>query len=164
MRELEEKVFQKGEVIYRENDYETWLYDIVTGAVGLYQGYGTEEEHLIKEVFDGDVLGELEVIEARPRTTTAVAQERTQVRVVTSADFGQMFRDKPAKVMAIMQQMSARIRELQREYNDACRIVAESVAAEEAGQEKSQKLQSERKKLSDYYHATVKFLKGGKTK
>ena len=153
-----ERVFKKGEVIYRQNDYEMCLYDILYGAVTLYQNYGQKDEIVIKE-YDGDgYFGELELVEARPRTTTAVATERTQVRVYTKEDFGALFQEKPAMVMAIMQQMSARIRELQRQYNDACRIVAESMEAEKHGREKSNELQKERKKLSDYYRAYIKLL------
>ena len=153
-----ERVFKKGEVIYRQNDYEMCLYDILYGAVTLYQNYGQKDEIVIKE-YDGDgYFGELELVEARPRTTTAVATERTQVRVYTKEDFGALFQEKPAMVMAIMQQMSARIRELQRQYNDACRIVAESMEAEKHGREKSSELQKERKKLSDYYRAYIKLL------
>ena len=153
-----ERVFKKGEVIYRQNDYEMCLYDILYGSVTLYQNYGQKDEIVIKE-YDGDgYFGELELVEARPRTTTAVATERTQVRVYTKEDFGALFQEKPAMVMAIMQQMSARIRELQRQYNDACRIVAESMEAEKHGREKSNELQKERKKLSDYYRAYIKLL------
>lgn len=153
-----ERVFKKGEVIYRQNDYEMCLYDILYGSVTLYQNYGQKDEIVIKE-YDGDgYFGELELVEARPRTTTAVATERTQVRVYTKEDFGALFQEKPAMVMAIMQQMSARIRELTRQYNDACRIVAESMEAEKHGREKSSELQKERKKLSDYYRAYIKLL------
>ena len=76
----------------------------------------------------------------------------------TAEDFSACFQEKPAMVMAIMQQMSARIRELTRQYNDACRIVAEAMEAEKRGHEKSVELQKERKKLSDYYRAYIKLL------
>lgn len=153
-----ERVFKKGEVIYRQNDYEMCLYDILYGSVTLYQNYGQKDEIVIKEYGGDGYFGELELVEARPRTTTAVATERTQVRVYTKEDFGALFQERPSMVMAIMQQMSARIRELQRQYNDACRIVAESMEAEKHGREKSSELQKERKKLSDYYRAYIKLL------
>lgn len=160
MSEPQERVFRKGDVIYREGQYEIRLYDILYGTVRLYQNYGTKGEILIKEYADDGYFGELELIEARPRTTTAVAVERTQVTVYDREGFSELFQKKPAMVMAIMQQMSARIRELQREYNHACRVVAESLAAEKAGQEKSGALQRERKKLSDCYHSYLKLLGG----
>ncbi len=160
MQQIEERVYKKGEIIYRQNEYESCLYDILYGSVALYQNYGKKDQVLIKEMNNDGYFGEMELIEAMPRTTTAVAQERTQVRIYTAEDFGACFQEKPAMVMAIMQQLSARIRELTRQYNDACRIVAEAMEAEKAGKEKSDALQRERRKLSDYYHSYLKLLGG----
>ncbi|MBQ1742758.1 MAG: cyclic nucleotide-binding domain-containing protein, partial [Oscillospiraceae bacterium] len=72
-----ERTYKKGEVIYRQNDYETCLYDILYGSVALYQNYGTKDETLVKELNADSYFGEIELIEARPRTTTAVALEKT---------------------------------------------------------------------------------------
>ncbi len=151
-----EREFKKGEIVYREGDYEMCLYDILFGSVSLYQNYGTKEEIPIKELDTGEYFGEMELIEARPRTTTAVAKATTRVTVYSAEDFSACFTEKPAMVMAIMQQMSARIRELTRDYNEACRVVAEAVAAEKAGREKSEELQRERQLLSDTYAAHAK--------
>lgn len=158
--EPQERTYKKGEIIYRENQYEMCLYDILYGSVSLYQNYGTPGEVLIK-AYEGDgYFGELELVEARPRTTTAVATERTIVKVYDRDGFAALFARRPSMVVAIMQQMSARIRELQRDYNDACRVVAEALEAERSGAEKSRRLQTERKKLSDYYHDYLKLLGG----
>lgn len=157
MAELAMRTFKKGEIIYRQDDYETCFYSILYGGVSLYQNYGTERQILIKEVGPNSFLGEMEVIEARPRTTTAVATEPTQAKVITSDDFGALFHERPAMVLSIMQQMSARIRELTRQYNDACRVVSESMAAEKAGREKSAALQSERQSLCDAYDYFKRF-------
>lgn len=157
MPEWTEKTFKKGEVIYRQNSYETWMYDIVYGSVALYQNYGTPDEVLVTKLLGDGYFGELELIEARPRTTTAVALEKTVARVITAEDFGALFHEKPALVMSIMQQMSARIRELTRAYLDACRVVSEAVSAEQSGREKSSALQSEREKLVAFYRSyTIK--------
>ena len=160
MSEPQERVFKKGEIIYRENQYEMCLYDILFGSVSLYQNYGKPNEVLIKEYYGDGYFGELELVESRPRTTTAVATERTTVKVYDREGFAALFAKRPSMVLSIMQQMSARIRELQRDYNDACRIVAEALEAERAGTEKSGRLQSERKKLSDYYRAYLRLLGG----
>lgn len=160
MADSEIRVYKKGDIIYKQNEYENCLYEIQYGAVTLYQNYGTDQQVLIKELAPESFLGEMEVIEARPRTTTAIATEKTGLRVITRDDFGALFRDRPALVMSMMQQMSSRIRELTRLYNDACRVVHESMEAEKAGVEKSQALQKERKKLSDYYHDYLRLLGG----
>ncbi|MBE7009444.1 MAG: cyclic nucleotide-binding domain-containing protein [Ruminococcaceae bacterium] len=157
---FETRTFKKGDIVYRQNDYETCLYEVLYGGVTLYQNYGTKNQVLIKEIGPNSFLGEMEVIEARPRTTTAVATEKTEVKVISNEDFGALFTEKPALVMSMMQQMSARIRELTRLYNDACRVVSEAVDAEEQGCEKSEKLQSERKTLSQIYHAYLEVSNG----
>ncbi len=153
MADFETRTFKKGEIIYRQGDYETFFYELLYGGVTLYQHYGTPEQVVIKELNPVCFLGEMEVIEARPRTTTAVATEDTQAKVITSDDFGALFTEKPAMVLQLMQQMSARIRELTRMYNDACRVVSEAMDAEDEGKEKSEELQKERRSLSDFYRA-----------
>lgn len=155
MAEFQTRTFQKGEIIYRQSEYETWFYELLYGGVTLYQNYGTEKQVLIKELDPPCFLGEMEVIEARPRTTTAVATEDCTLKVITNEDFGALFQEKPALVLSVMQQMSARIRELTRQYNDACRIVSEAMDAEREGREKSEKLQAERRSLSDVYHRLI---------
>ncbi len=151
MAEFATRKFKKGEIIYKQNTFEMLFYDILYGGVALYQNYGTPDQVLIKELSSG-FLGEMEVVEARPRTTTAIATEKTEAKVITAEDFGALFQEKPALVMSVMQQMSSRIRELTREYNNACRIVAQAMEAEKAGKEKSEELQQERQALSDIYY------------
>ena len=160
MKTLREKSFKKGEIIYRQGDCEAWLYDILYGSVALYQNYGTREEILVTEIGPEGYFGEIELIEACPRTTTAVALERTRAYVVTAEDLSACFTERPALVLSIMQQMSERIRALTRSYNDACRVVAEAMEAERAGREKSSALQRERRRLSDFYHSYLKMLGG----
>lgn len=155
MTEFETRVLKKGDVIYRQGDYETCLYEILYGGVTLYQNYGTADQVLIKELAPGTYLGEMEVVEARPRTTTAIATEKTELKIITGEDFSMLLREKPALVLSLMQQMSARIRELTRLYNDACRVVSEAMDAEDAGREKSEKLQEERRSLSNVYRALL---------
>ena len=163
MAEQETLSFKKGDIIYRQNDYEMRFFSVLYGGVSLYQNYGTAQQVLIKEIGPNSFLGEMELIEARPRTTTAVATEATMLKVFSGDDFSALFQEKPAMVLSIMQQMSARIRELTRQYNEACRVVAEAMDAEKSGREKSRELQSERKKLSDYYNSYLKLLGGGLT-
>ncbi len=151
MADFATRKFKKGEIVYRQNEYQMCMYDLLYGGVALYQNYGTEDQVLIKELSSG-FFGEMELVEARPRTTTAVATERTEAKIITAEDFGALFQEKPAMVMSVMQQMSARIRELTREYNNACRVVAQALEAEKAGKEKSEELQQERQALSDFYY------------
>ncbi len=148
-----ERTFKKGEIIYRQDDYEACLYDILYGSVGIYLDYGTKDETLLKEYGSGSYFGEIELIEARPRTATAVALEKTIVTVITAESFGAYFQEKPAVVMHIMQQMSARIRELTRLHREACRTTADAAQPEPHEKEKGGEQQAKRDELATIYRS-----------
>ena len=113
---MELKKFKKGEVIFKEGAYESLMYDIRWGKVGIYANYGTGDERLLKELEAEEVFGEMGLIDASPRSATAVALENNvQCAVINKDDFAVYFSKKPAKIFRIMQLMSQRIRELTKE-------------------------------------------------
>ena len=123
----------KGEVIFRQGDPGNCMYDLLQGRVGIYANYGAANEKLLTELHAGDSFGEMAMIEAQPRSATAVAlQEGTRLTVITWETLGSFFREQPAKVVVIMQQMARRIRELTQDYMDACGAITEMVEKAEA--------------------------------
>ena len=62
------------------------------------------------------------LIEDCPRTATAVAlEENTRLQAVDAEIFDDYFRERPAKVLMLMQQMSARLRQVSKDYLEICR-------------------------------------------
>ncbi|MBQ0037344.1 MAG: Crp/Fnr family transcriptional regulator [Clostridiales bacterium] len=116
MVELEEKRFKKGEIIYKSGELDANMYNIFLGRAAVYMDYGTPAQQLILEVEEGDFLNIISFLEARPRNTTAVALQNTVVGVITTENFGKFFQEHPAKIMSLLQHMSARIRHLQKAY------------------------------------------------
>ena len=41
--------FNCGEVIFKQGDYASSMYDIVSGQIGIYSAYGTDQEKQIRE-------------------------------------------------------------------------------------------------------------------
>ena len=135
---METKTFKKGEIIFKQGELSDCMYDILWGEVGIYADYGTPEEKLLTTLETERFFGEMGMIEGRLRSATAVALEKdTRVKVITPETFDTYFKENPAKVLLIMQNMSHRIRELTRDYLEACRAVAEAVETEKTGKEKS---------------------------
>lgn len=128
--EAEQKTFKKGEVIFREGEFQMDMYDIRFGRVGVYKSYGTPEQKELAVLGEGDFFGEMGLVEARPRSATVVALEETIADVITQENFGVYFKEKPAKVLSIMQHMSSRIRELTNDYLEACECISEYLEAE----------------------------------
>lgn len=153
------KKFAKGEVIFKEGAMESFMYALAEGKVGIYASYGEAGEKLLTELNAKDgvmTFGEMGLIDAMPRSATAVALEDVAAYMITEEAFGAYFSENPAAVLAIMQNMSKRIRGLSQDYLDACRAVAEMVEAEKNGNEKSDWFRNKVGKfLKDYEKAML---------
>ena len=160
---METKTFKKGEVIFKQGDLSDCMYDILWGKVGIYANYGTPEEKLLTTLETERFFGEMGMIEGRLRSATAVALEKdTRLKVITPESFDAYFKESPAKVLLIMQNMSHRIRELTRDYLEACRAVAEAVETEKTGKEKSSWFKEKvRKLMDDYERAYIAGVEAG---
>lgn len=130
MIENEERRFKKGDILYKAGDFELNMYNILYGSVAVYVDYGTANERKVVEMQEGDFLNVISFLESRPRNSTAVALEPTVVSVIDIDNFGAYFRERPAKVMSLLQHMSARMRRLQKAYLEACDELKANVAKE----------------------------------
>ena len=127
-------VFKKGEVIFREGDPGESMFEVYTGKVGVYAGYGTPGEKLLMEYYPDDYFGEMGLIDRAPRSATAVAMENgTSLGEITEAGFTESFRANPARVLMVMQQLSHNLRNRTNEYLKVCREIHE--LAEKEGME-----------------------------
>lgn len=136
---MAEKMFKSGEVIFKEGSYEGCMYELLEGTVGIFTHYGEADEKCLTELKAGNntCFGEMGLLEAKPRSATAVAMEDVRVTVVTGEEFGTFFEAHPERVYAVMTQMGSRIRELSKDYLDACRASAELVETKGQKKEKS---------------------------
>lgn len=145
-------VFKKGDVIFRQGDFSSLMYDIAKGKVGVFADYETERVHQLAELKVGDFLGEMGMIEVYPRSATAVAlEDDTTLNEIGENELNVYFRDKPEKLLKIMKQVSARIREIDEKYLNACRVAFESAAAEAESTGKSEQLKEKMEAIYEEY-------------
>ncbi len=145
---MTEKLFKSGEVIFEEGVIEFCMYELISGKVGIYADYGKESERLLTELSDQAVFGEMAMIDARPRSATAVALDDVKANQIVSEEFGDYFAANPDKIYGMMTQMARRIRELSHDYQDVCRAAAELTDAAKSGKEKSSWFGTQIKKFS----------------
>ena len=131
------KIFKKKDVIFKQGENATCMYEVHIGSVGIYSGYGTDQEKLLTELKSGTFFGEMGLIDQMPRSAAAVVlEDHTEITVISQDNFQNYLKDHPEKVMEIMQHMSGRIRNLTNNYLDACRAVSEALESEKNGKER----------------------------
>ena len=139
-------------IIFREGDSGNCMYDIQFGKVGIFVDYGGENEKKIADLFQGDLFGEMGLLDHAPRSATAVAlMDGTVLDVISENDFFEYFEEQPVKVLLLMQQMCSRLRRTTRNYMEACRTVYETAEAEKNGAKKSSKLMESIRKICALY-------------
>ncbi|MDO4797873.1 MAG: cyclic nucleotide-binding domain-containing protein [Coriobacteriales bacterium] len=140
---METKTFDNNEVVFKQGTYAETMYEVGTGAIGVFAAYGTPNEKLLATFGPSDFFGEMGLVECYPRSATAVSlAPNTTVTEITSDDFANFYQDQPQKVLAIMRQVSERLRETNRRYEEACHAVYDAIEAEKAGQRRPQSLRS----------------------
>lgn len=122
---------KKDQVIFRQGEFGTVMYDIVSGKVGIFSEYQTDKEEKIAELDAGQIFGEMGMIEIYPRSATAVVlEDGTVLRELGESELREYMQDKPEKLLQLMRQLSHRIRETTQAYVDVCRSVSERRRAE----------------------------------
>jgi len=141
--------FSAGDLIFREGDFQLTMYDIQKGSVGVYLDYDTEQKKQLTVLRENQFLGEMGLVGSAPRSATAVAlEDGTVLREIGEDEFFGYFEDKPERLLQILRQMSARIRENTEAYQEVCRALFEKEEAEKAGIEKSDALNEQLNAIS----------------
>ena len=121
---METKTFGKGAVIFNAGDPGDCMYEVYTGKVGIYADYGTDRQKLLTEYYADHYFGEMGLLDQLPRSATAVAMaDNTCVGVITEEGFDAFYRENPARVLMVMQQISSNLRRRTNEYMSVCRSI-----------------------------------------
>ena len=89
------------------------------------------------------------LIEACPRSATALAlEDGTILREIKEEEFYAFFQNDPERLLQILRQLSARIRECNEKYGEVCRALSESEDAGRAGVERSDELDQKLAEIS----------------
>ena len=142
--------YKKNQVLFNQGDVADFMFEIVSGRVGIYMDYEVEEgQKELGILEDGDFLGELEFIDASARIATAVALDsEVVVKKLNIDDFNEIMKERPAKVILMIQQLSDRIRKLDNNYLEACQTIDEYRRAEEENLPKSEGLIAKLRRFS----------------
>ena len=152
---MTERQYKQGEVIFREKEIGDSFFYITDGRVGVYAGYGTEEEEKLSELGVGEYFGEMGLIESYPRSATVVALSDVRAEEVTCDEIDGYFKEAPDKVLKMMKQISSRIRKTTESYREVSDAIKELKTTD-----KKETLMDKLKKFAKVYLAREEEIDG----
>jgi serine phosphatase RsbU (regulator of sigma subunit) len=99
-------------LLFREGDYGDRCYIVLRGTVEILTAMGTPHEHLIAVRGDGDLIGEMSLLNPdRLRTASVRTRSPIQILELTRADFEALLRRQPMLAFEMVHVLSMRLRE-----------------------------------------------------
>lgn len=132
--DMQERVFDPGEIIVEEGSTGEHLYVVGTGAAEVVKGLGSASETSLATLGPGDFFGEMSLIENETRSASVrAAVPETTVFALGRSHLARLARERPAEhhlvVVNIARVLSHRLRRLGDAYTELRREVPAVAAA-----------------------------------
>ncbi|MBN2283069.1 MAG: Crp/Fnr family transcriptional regulator [Deltaproteobacteria bacterium] len=101
---------KKGEVLFRKGDEGSTLYIIQEGLVKIVLTSETGDEIAPAILTEGDVFGEMALLDGLPRSADAVALEQTELMALSRSDFLDFLKNNEQAIQAVFSSISMRLR------------------------------------------------------
>jgi len=118
-KRAEERVFQRGQIIFNEGDPGDTLYIVKTGSVGVFlvdPKVGLRFE--LARLRSGQVFGEMAMLTEQPRTATCQAVEPTECILLSRSTFMAIVERIPQVALAVAEVLAGRVNQLNRDRGD----------------------------------------------
>jgi CRP-like cAMP-binding protein len=102
------RIYEKNDMIFAEGEPAEEIFIIRKGSVKIARVSGNSE--IILEIIKpGDVFGEMALLEAKPRSASAMAHEKCDLMVVNQTNFDQMIKTQPQLITRLITVLAERI-------------------------------------------------------
>lgn len=112
---LTEKVCPQETVLFQEDDPPDALYIIIEGGVRVSKRTKSGRDVTLVHLGQGDVFGEMGIIDAQPRSATVVTTEPSKLLVLPREDFQSVLRGNPLISFNTVKVLSQRLRDKDRD-------------------------------------------------
>jgi len=102
------RIYQKNSMVFAEGEPGNELFIIQKGSVTIAK-IVDENEVLLAVLKQGDIFGEMALLEAKPRNASAVAYEECQLLAVNRANFQKMISSQPQLIARLTTLLADRI-------------------------------------------------------
>ena len=104
------KFFKKNDVILMEDEVGTALFVIVTGKVKVSRTSNDGREVILTILSESDFFGEMAILDGQTRSATVVAIEDSELFIIQRTDFLNLLREYPEASIALLQELTKRLR------------------------------------------------------
>ncbi|MCF8002231.1 MAG: Crp/Fnr family transcriptional regulator [Halanaerobiales bacterium] len=105
-----EKYYQKGEIIFFENDDYGGLYLLVSGRVKLSMLSPEGKEKVLNILQEGDIMGEVSFFDLDPHPITAEAMENARIVIIPREKLEDIITKKPGLALKIIESLAKKTR------------------------------------------------------
>ena len=102
-------VFQPGQVIFREGENSQEAYRILRGRVEI-SIMADGKPVILAQLGEGDIFGEMAMVDERPRSASAQSLEVTECEVLTAENFNELVLSRPEVLIPYMASFFERLR------------------------------------------------------
>jgi len=139
-----------GAVLCRENEVEDRFYMILEGDVEVTKSINNSEARLLKTLGPGDFFGEMALIHNAPRAATVKAKTSLTTLELDKADFDRVLHNSSSIAMAMVREISSRLRQNDQMAVEDLRLRASELA--EAYQKLAEQELARREFLTNIAH------------
>lgn len=86
---LEEEELEKDQTLFKQNDYPDKLYFVKSGCIEIRLMVSESEETHLARIKTGEILGEIAIVDDKPRSATAVAFISTSLISLTKEKYSE---------------------------------------------------------------------------
>lgn len=102
--------YRSGAAIFHEGDPGDALHIVIEGGVRIVVASRKGEEATVALLGPGECVGDLALLDGKPRSASAIASGRTKTLVVRRDDFTQWLAERPKAMFALLETLSLRVR------------------------------------------------------
>ncbi len=113
------KLYGNGEVIARQGEIGDCMYVVQHGQVEIFLERPDGSETGLGVINEGDLFGEMAILEKQPRSATARAVGEARVLTVDRRTFLRRVKEDPTLALNILRSLSQRIRHMNHELEEA---------------------------------------------
>lgn len=107
-----------SEVIVREGAPGDSLHVVIEGVVRVTVGSKSGGEAIVAMLGPGEFVGDLALLDGKPRSASAIASQKTKTLVVTRHDFTSWLNERPKAAFALLEALSLRVRRTDEQLAD----------------------------------------------